>query len=104
MADDWLTAGEPEADDDWLTDGVAAESKDAPSAQEVTGGGGGGGGGEEDDWLASSVEYNAAEVLYGSPCGFAVPLGYTYWCEQSQRLISEQVRPETTASRRFKDL
>ena len=93
MADDWLTAGEPEADDDWLTDGVAAESKDAPSAEAEAAAGGGGD--DDEDWLASSVEYTAAEVLYGSPCGFAVPLGHTYWCEQSQRLISEQVRSET---------
>lgn len=47
---------------------------------------------DEDDWLASAVEYTTAEVLYGSPCGFAVPLGKTYWCEPIQRLISEQVR------------
>ena len=94
MADDWLTAGEPEADDDWLTDGVAPKSgKEPPSAEPETGAGGGGGDGDDEDWLASSVEYTAAEVLYGSPCGFAVPLGHTYWCDQSQRLISEQVRP-----------
>ena len=101
MADDWLTAGEPEADDDWLTEGVAPKSgKEPPSAGEPeTGAAGGGGDGDDEDWLASSVEYTAAEVLYGSPCGFAVPLGHTYWCDQSQRLISEQVCPRAQPQR-----
>ena len=30
-------------------------------------------------------------MLYGSPCGYAVALDKMYWCEESKRLISEQV-------------
>jgi len=75
--------------DDWLTDGADE--------------GGGGGGGGDDDWLTAGADedeaggdwlqekgYRSARVRYGSPCGAAVPLGRTYWCEQSQRLISER--------------
>lgn len=91
MGDDWLTAGDDEPEpariaaagaDDWLSAGADME----PTAGTAEGGGK-----SDDDWLASdSVEFKTAEVLYGSPCGFAVPLGHTYWCEQSRRLISEQ--------------
>eukprot|EP01052_Picozoa_sp_SAG31_P019251 SAG31_NODE_1396_length_8511_cov_1.939491_10_plen_154_part_00 len=40
----------------------------------------------------SQLAFKGAKVLYGSPCGHAVPLEDAYWCEDSQLIIGEQVR------------
>lgn len=40
------------------------------------------------------LAFTDAKVLYGSPCGHAVPLEDAYWCEDSQLIIGEQVRQQ----------
>ena len=41
----------------------------------------------------AQLKFTGAKILYGSPCGLAVPLEETYWCEDSQMIIGEQVGP-----------
>lgn len=53
----------------------------------------------DDDRAATlpQLKFTGAKVLYGSPCGLAVPLEETYWCEDSQLVIGEQVRSLSSA-------
>jgi hypothetical protein len=74
---DWLTEGADDGSGDWLTEG-ADDVTPAEANQ-----------GDEFDWLAAKVEFSAVRVLYGCPCGRAVPLPETYWCEDSRMVISE---------------
>ena len=81
--DDWLTDGDishkPTAaadDDDWLHEPTAAA--------------------DDDGWLQAASEEpqlcTTVAVLYGSPCGRAVPLEEMYWCKDTSMIISEEVK------------